>query len=656
MNKNIRDIKFIHWSAYVTIVFTTIILLSWVFSFTNISFLFPGNATMKFNTALLFLLTALVILGCIKTNRKKYLIFIISSSVIILFSSVFTLLEYILHTDFGIDDLFVKDKISTIYPGRMSIATATSFALLSSSMIFTSILKRIKLSIRITQTINVFVSLLAVTSIISFVLQIPISQKHVFFNTMSIYTSILFFVMSVSLSLTNGRVGFYLFLLPNQKNNRLLKILLIIITFPTTLGAILIWLVNTNRLEFSFGVVLYTVVVIYGLSAYFIFLTAIIRKSAKQEEILQDKLKVSNQNLTLFRNAISSALIMSITDEKGIIKYVNEKFCESSGYTNEELIGKDHYIINSNYHSNDYFTPLMSTVRSGEIWSGEVKNVAKNGKEFWVDLRVIPMQNFKKDRKELLFIRQDITDRKSKELIERNNYIKQLETQNKELEQFAYIASHDLQEPLRTVLNFTRLFEDRHGETLNEESKLFFRYIKEASTRMSELIKDLLDYSRIGKNDEFKKVNLNDIMNEVNHLLIDKINQSNAKIEYNFLPSLPIYKRVFTQLLVNLISNGIKFQEKGHQPKIFISAQELDNEWLFSVSDNGIGIPEEQRSKIFTIFQRLHLKNEFEGTGIGLAHCVKIINLHEGRIWVEDNPLEKGSIFKFTISKHIKLK
>ncbi len=225
---------------------------------------------------------------------------------------------------------------------------------------------------------------------------------------------------------------------------------------------------------------------------------------------------------------------------------------------------------------------------------------------------------------------------------------KKLLSQNKGLERFTYIASHDLQEPLRTINSFIGLFEEEYQDQLDEHGKLYLSYISHSSTRMSELIKSLLDHTRIGREKTIEAVNCTVLVQEVLEDLRTLIDETNATIEIDDLPQLNAYKVELKQLFQNLINNAIKFRKPGTNPIVQIKAELKNNKWIFRVIDNGIGIEKQFINKIFEIFQRLHNRQQYEGTGIGLAHCKRIAELHNGHIWVESES-NKGSTFYFSI-------
>lgn len=226
--------------------------------------------------------------------------------------------------------------------------------------------------------------------------------------------------------------------------------------------------------------------------------------------------------------------------------------------------------------------------------------------------------------------------------------VNRLAQANHELTEFAYIASHDLQEPLRTITSFIDLLNSEHSDDLNEEGKQFLRFITESSTRMHELIKGLLDFSRVGINATPEKVDCNQLLEDITDDLSVNLEEREGIIEHGNLPVLFAYKTELRLLLQNLITNSLKFSRPDVPPKIRIDARQIADIWQFTVVDNGIGIAPEYRQKVFRIFQRLHSKGEFEGTGIGLAHCKKIVGLHGGDIWVEDAAVE-GCRIVFTI-------
>ena len=224
----------------------------------------------------------------------------------------------------------------------------------------------------------------------------------------------------------------------------------------------------------------------------------------------------------------------------------------------------------------------------------------------------------------------------------------ELARSNADLKQFAYVASHDLKEPLRNIAGFVKLLEKRYKAKLDEEADEFIDYIIEGVNRMDNLIHDLLEYSQMeAKGKEFRTANCSVALEDAIYNIRSVLEESGAELTYDLLPTVSADASQLSRLFQNLISNAIKF--RGNEPlKIHISAHQKGNEYIFSVRDNGIGIEPQFFERIFLIFQRLHTTKEYEGTGLGLAICKKIVERHGGRIWVESEQ-GKGSTFYFTI-------
>ncbi len=236
-----------------------------------------------------------------------------------------------------------------------------------------------------------------------------------------------------------------------------------------------------------------------------------------------------------------------------------------------------------------------------------------------------------------------------------DEHTRDLERSNSDLAQFAYIASHDLQEPLRTVENFIHLL-DQHLEKLNlsdPKVKKYNYFITDATARMRQLIEDILAFSKVGKNNVTELIDLNELVDEILHSIKFQIAELNAKVSYGNLPKMTMNPVEMKQLFQNLISNALKFVDKGRTPQISINAELQGNScWLFSVKDNGIGIDSKYVDKIFAIFQRLHSAVEYKGTGIGLSICKKVVEHYGGEIWVESK-LGEGSTFYFTLKDRV---
>ena len=282
----------------------------------------------------------------------------------------------------------------------------------------------------------------------------------------------------------------------------------------------------------------------------------------------------------------------------------------------------------------------------------EYRVVRPDGKIVWIWARAFLIKDESGEISRITGVASEITGYKKAEE-EIRTLLDELKRSNDELQQFAYVTSHDLQEPLRTIASFTQLLERRYKGKLDEDADEFIDYIVNASIRMKQMIKDLLKYSRVGtKQENYQQVCMENNLNDVIDNLNDLIKRSYAQITHDPLPMVFGDKSQLLLLLQNLIINAIKFRKEDEPPKIHISAVENleKKEYVFSIADNGIGIEEQYFERIFTIFQRLHTSDEYQGTGIGLSIAKRIVERHGGRIWVESE-LSKGSVFYFTLPK-----
>ena len=378
---------------------------------------------------------------------------------------------------------------------------------------------------------------------------------------------------------------------------------------------------------------------------------------ARAEQALQESLATSEaalKDLADQKFALDQHAIVAVTDVQGTITYANDKFCAISQYSKDQLIGRNHRILNSGYHPKEFFQQMYSTIANGQVWRGEMRNRAKDGSIYWVDATIVPFVNSEGKPRQYVAIRADITERKRAEEeirqlnAELERKVEELARSNADLEQFAYVASHDLQEPLRMVAAYTQLLAERYRGQLDRNADKFIGYAREGALRMQTLIQDLLAFSRVGRNDPAcGRVDCDSVMEEVLLILGPAMRESGAVVTHAALPVVWADRSQMTQVLQNLIGNAIKF--RGNEaPVISVQAEKAGAQWRFSVSDNGIGIAPEHAESIFVVFQRLHARTEYPGNGIGLAICKKIVERNGGKIWVEARA-GQGSVFKFTL-------
>jgi len=403
------------------------------------------------------------------------------------------------------------------------------------------------------------------------------------------------------------------------------------------------------------------------------------------------------ENIKKLADVVDSSNDAIITKSlEGIITSWNKGAEQIYGYNAEEVLGQNISIL-APHTLKEEISQLIEKIKQGkQIHHYETLRVKKNGKLINVSITLSPVLDSSGKLEAVSTIARDITETKKAEerkqkMMEKEQQLTEelqssneelqatteelktmneelhlqmdfeveakreleeiaskLKVSNKELEQFAYVASHDLQEPLRMVTSFTQLLERRYKGQLDEDADEYMGFIIEGSKRMKYLIDDLLEFSRLNTQArEFESVLLEITLEDVLRNLKASIKENNAQITHDPLPNIMGDQSQINQLLQNLIANAIKFHG-DEPPEIHISTQQVGNEWIFAISDKGIGIDPEHQEQIFGIFKRLHTREEYEGTGIGLSICKRIVERHNGKIWVESEP-GKGSTFYFTI-------
>ncbi|MES2565575.1 MAG: PAS domain S-box protein [Bacteroidota bacterium] len=377
---------------------------------------------------------------------------------------------------------------------------------------------------------------------------------------------------------------------------------------------------------------------------------------AKMVGTVQDVTELTNAEekarmLAAIVESSNDAIISKTLDGK--ITSWNQQAEKLFGFTEEEILGKHISIVFPEERLNEEEEILKNIKEGNPLIAYETERKRKDGSRVSVSATISPIKDATGKIIGASKIVRDITEKKLAEekLVA---YTNALEQKNSETEQFAYIASHDLQEPLRTITNYIGLFYDDYKGKLDESADIYLDFISGASKRMQVLITDLLEYTRIEKDKHPIDINLNELVNEILKDLNNTITENHAQLDIGTLPIISGYATRIKSLFQNLIINAIKFKKPDVSPVVKITATDLGKEWRFEITDNGIGIEEIYHDKIFKLFQRLHTRKEYKGTGIGLAHCKKIVDLAGGKIWVESE-LGKGSMFCFLLPKKIVL-
>ena len=352
--------------------------------------------------------------------------------------------------------------------------------------------------------------------------------------------------------------------------------------------------------------------------------------------------------LTNQKFALDEHAIVATTDRRGDIIYVNDKFCQISQYSREELLGQNHRIINSSYHPKEFFHDLWKTITSGQVWRAEICNRAKDGSFYWVDTTIVPFRDTQGRIEKYVSIRTDVTSRKQVEL-ELQETISDLEAKNAEMERFLYTVSHDLRSPIVTTKGFLGLLQRDIAQDKPDKVKSDVERIDQAIKNMEQLLEDLLELSRVGRVCiPSANVPLEEVVKSACDMLHGPLEEKNIRLEIaEPMPTVFGDRTRLVELVQNIVENAIKYMGDQPHPQIQVTAEVVENMARLSIRDNGIGIEEKYIDKIFGLFDQLD--PDCVGTGIGLALVKRIAEYHGGAIYATSEGLSKGSTFVTTL-------
>ncbi len=627
-----------------------LVLVGWVLNINALKSVLPGLETMKANTALAFVLAGLS-LWLLWTGQadppggtRRYIARVCAAIVSLM--GLLTLSEYLLGWDLGIDQLLFKESLeaaATAIPGRMPLATAFNLLMVGCALLLQD--RNHRGSQMIAQCLSIVAGLIALPALIGYAYSIQSLYGIGSLASMALHTVLTFLVLVAAMLCARPDRGVMVILAGDTVGSVMVRHLL-----PAAIGApfLLGWLrlmgQRAGLYDTEFGAVLFAIsnmvvfTVLIWSNARFLNRVDIERKQA--EEALG---RSEERFATAFHASPVAISITALANERFID--VNDSFLRLTGFSRAEVIGRTPFGLGLWANREDQTRIEQVLTEQQPAHDLEIRFRTKSGKiiETLTSVELIDVAG----QPCVLTLVHDITERRQAEE-DRKQVIAELARSNRELEQFAYVASHDLQEPLRIVSSYVQLLARRYQGKLDQDADEFIAFTVEGANRMKTLINDLLAYSRVGTHGkDFAPVATDEVFDRAVSNLQLAIEDSSATVTHDPLPSVLADDVQMTQLLQNLIGNAIKFRSK-EPPRVHVGARWQGERWLFFVRDNGIGIDPQYNERIFIIFQRLHNRDEYSGTGIGLAICRKIVERHGGRIWVESQP-GKGATFYFTL-------
>lgn len=593
-----------------------------------------GNLPIAKDAALCFILTGLSLTLQVFSTGSGKLIAGRLLAVLIIIISVLSIVQNcfkVLYQD------YLPALSKSVYFG-MSVQAAICFILLGIAI---SCIRMEKRKILVQSALHL-VTCISFIVIIGHLISIPHFYLLSFFSAMALYTAWGLFLISIAASFANPTVGFIGVVTGKSVGNVMARRLTLrIFCSVLIISYLLILSCRYEWFEVDFSIAFFSIIFII-LAVLFIYDTSVVLNE------IERKKEMATLNFQALVESAPNALVLS--DTKGNISLVNAQANTIFGYGATELLGKNLEIIMPERfrpaHSKqpDYLKEPKARHLNQEY---DLYALRKDGTEFPVEIGLTPI--ITDEGTVALASIVDITEMRQNEATIKKQ-MSEIQTKSYEMEQFIYIASHDLQEPLRTLLNYIQLLEEDYPEQMNGEIGIHLSEMKSAIKRMGILVRSLLDYGRLGQNKVLALTDVGQVVKDVLSDLNTLIKTTNTSIEITTdLPVLYSYETELRQLFQNLINNAIKFRKQDMTPVIKIGCTRQEDYYEFFISDNGIGIDPKYFQRIFLMFQRLHKQEEFTGYGVGLANCRKIAELHGGEIWVESET-GKGSVFKFTIS------
>jgi PAS domain S-box-containing protein len=636
--KNLR--AWLAWStAAGVLAFVTgqAVIVGWLFNVETLKSVVPGLATMTFNTAVCFGLAGVALLIRNRWNDGRSRLLARAAAAGIGVIALLTLAEYLGGADFGIDEAVVVDPESAELPGRMSIATAIAFLLTALSL---ELMDRGRFGASASPLLGLMTALIGSLGVTGYMFGAGSLDSFHVSSPMAVHTAALFVVIGLGIVAGRPESGFVSVLSSTYSGGRMARQ---VIPFVVAVPVVTAWLRLTGeRLGIStapMGTALFAIAAIVGLAAV-VWLYAHDLNAVDAERIRDE------QRLRLVVETAPSGMI--VVDGQGRVTLVNREAERQFGYERGELVGRPVETLvpaSARGGHETHRSRFMAAPEARAMGAGrDLYALRKDGSEFPVEIGLTPMTTPEGTFVVTTVI--DITERK-RTADELSAQRQDLLRSNADLEQFAYVASHDLQEPLRAMAGYLQILQRRYRGQLNEYADEIIGHAVDGAVRMQTLLHGVLSFSRVGRKGTLTTFSVDEVVDRALQDLDLPIRENSAIVTRDPLPNISGNPTELSLLFQNLLANAIKYRGEK-PPRVHISAKRDTDSWIIAVKDNGIGIDPQFFDRIFVIFQRLHTPEEYPGTGLGLAICKKIVERHGGRIWIESSS-GQGATFFFSL-------
>ena len=639
---NVPKIRFIaQISGIIVALFGISALLGWVFDVTLLKSVASGLVAIKVNTAICFVLSGIALWLLSRDNTERTTtrrIAYLCASIVALIG-LLTLIQYLAGLDFGIDQLLWTEPagaVGTSHLGRMAPNTALNFLLIGLALFLLDVETR--RGYRPAQFLILIEGIISLLALLGYIYGLTALYGLPEFTKMALHTMVLFCLIFAGVLMARPDRGWMQVITSENVGGILVRRLLpaFVIVF-LVLGWFLAW--GEHKGFYSAGLKNpFFIAITIPLFSILIFTIA---KSLHQLSIRHEQAESRIRQIASIVEFSSDAIIGKTLD--GAIISWNKSAEKIYGYTSQEMMGRSIAVLLHPDHP-DEMTHILERIKNNEqINHYETRRLKKDGTEIDVSLTVSPIKDGAGQIIGASTIARDITERKGLD-----DKIKGL---NKELEAFAYSVSHDLRVPLRAIDGFSLILFEDYGLKLDDEAKRLLKVIRSNTKKMSQLIDDLLAFSRLGRKEiVLSETDMRAVSQGVYEEIKSTVPDRSIQMEIKPLPAAYVDPTMIRQVWVNLLANAVKFTKIKSPAVIKIDAKTEGNETVYCVKDNGAGFDMQYADKLFGVFQRLHSQEEFEGTGVGLALVQRIIHKHGGRIWAEGK-VNEGAAFYFAIPK-----